>query len=229
MSAKKNDMRDEADKILARRYDLKPGEAMDPATGEIVTADQAAKAGIVVVKPQDAAAMEDAKRVAMAEENDDFYAPELAIIDMENQVTIPVLKWAAGQDVICQFTDVIRKGKDLKALGKSKMEAPNVVPVKNVRGAKRTLVLGTILHEEITTAYKNDSYVGLWFMMTKLPKRTYVDASDGATKTKDYYEYLVIQIKDPSANLITREGRRPAKQITEGGPTIDAMAESAGK
>lgn len=205
-------MREQANKVLSERYDLKPGEAMDPATGELVNADQAAAAGIVTGR---------AAPATPAEESDDefFYNPELAEVDPVRQVTIPVLKWNAGVSLVVQITIPIKKGKDLKAQGKSKFEAPNVTIVKAVKGQLRTLILGTILDQELREAYPNDAYVGRWFAMKKLPKRIFVDPTDGATKERAYYEYQIIEISDPSANLITREGR---KQITQ--EPVDAVA-----
>lgn len=134
-------MREQANKVLSERYDLKPGEAMDPATGELVNADQAAAAGIVTGR---------AAPATPAEESDDefFYNPELAEVDPVRQVTIPVLKWNAGVSLVVQITIPIKKGKDLKAQGKSKFEAPNVTIVKAVKGQLRTLILGTILDQE---------------------------------------------------------------------------------
>ena len=115
-------------------------------------------------------------------------------IEAVRQVTLPVLKFEAGQRIYFKIVEAIAKGKEMKQGrgGKPKMEPAEIIKIMGPAGGLRVLIAGAVLAAELRENYPEDAYVGRWFACQK-----FAPVGD-----KTYATYHIIEIADP---------RRPAQ------------------
>lgn len=168
-----------ATRTQTRDPSIKPGEALNTETGEIVS-------------------MKEATGAVAVTDDDEFYGLEQAIIDPVRQVTIPVLKWPANGEVICKITNNFVVGKEV--VRSPPMAPPTLCVVQGVRGQLRTLIVGSVLKSELMEAYPDHGYVGRWFAFKKKAPEKFMNEA-GEMVTKRYATYMILEIRDPEANL----------------------------
>lgn len=102
-------------------------------------------------------------------------------------ITIDVDPWEDNIRKVFKALSPIRVGSKSNAGTGSEMEAPEILRVLMLNGEEKDIMLGSLLHDSLTRAYPNDSYVGKWFIATRLPKE----------KSKRYHKYICTEIAAP--------------------------------
>jgi hypothetical protein len=107
------------------------------------------------------------------------------------RVTRPVLKMEVDVPAYVKAQSKLYQGKEIKGSGdKAEMKAAVLLDVLDLStGQEMQIVCGTVLSGILEDSYPGDSYAGLCFQITKRPK----------VGTKRYFNYEVLQIKDPAA------------------------------
>ena len=111
-------------------------------------------------------------------------------IKLKKRVTIPTLKFPDESEIVFIAGSPIRQGKEIKEGrgGKPKMAPAMVMEIGSPTGEVMMLVCGTILQNELESAYPNHSYVGKWFYVKKHAK----------APGKDYNTYTIQEIENPT-------------------------------
>lgn len=160
-------------------------ETVDPVTGEVTVAPANGATALIAEADEDL-----------------FYNPAYAEFDVVRQVTVPVLRWQAGQAIVCRIDTAMKLGKDISK--ETKMAPPHLfVATLLSRGRARvlrTIIAGAVLKEELEMAYPADGYVGKWFTIKKLPRERFMNEKGEMTERR-YSLYQIIQIDDASGTL----------------------------
>ena len=109
------------------------------------------------------------------------------------QVTLPVLKFEAGQRIVFKAISEIHPGKEMSEgrAGKTKMEPADLLKVQSAGGAQRVLIVSAVLKSELMENYPDHGYVGRWFACQK-----FAPAGE-----KKYATFHIIELADPTAKM----------------------------
>jgi hypothetical protein len=169
----------------------------DPTTGEIIQLP----AGVVEISPgkySRDSKMDVAPATAITNEvvigTDDDFSPKNVTakqggLKPKQLVSVPVLSFPAGTEVLVQFGCVIHLGKPIPDPETGRMKRLDVAEVRAQSGAMRTLICGEVLKNELENGYPDGTYVGRWFYIKKF--------EPNAEKRKRYATYEIIEVEDP--------------------------------
>lgn len=114
---------------------------------------------------------------------DPNFAIEEHGLRVRRQVTIPTLQFPVGSSIVCRINSAIRES----SISDGRMGTAKIMEIQGVNGSLRLLIVGSVLHSALTSGYKGDSYVGKWFLISKVAARP----------DKRYAQYGLAEIDTP--------------------------------
>lgn len=121
----------------------------------------------------------------------DFGLVETGEFEVVRHVSVPMLEVPAGAMFIARMVDKMRV---LKPLDGVKPEFPGdhiASTIEATTGAVRLFTWSSVFKSEMERDYPNDSYVGKWFQITKLPKK----------RGKRYFAFAISEVKPKGGTI----------------------------
>jgi len=112
-----------------------------------------------------------------------FLAPLASSYTIRKRVTVPVLPFPVGATYVFRILEAVRTSK----VDDAKFGPAQVCQIESPRGEVRVLIVTKVLATALAREYPDDSYVGGWFQVTKLPAR----------EDKRYADYSITEIDPP--------------------------------
>lgn len=117
------------------------------------------------------------------------------VLRVKNRVLVPSLELIPGREVIVKILEAFKVGKQAVETkpGRVKMEPGHFARVGSLSNDQRILWAPSVLYRTLMEEYEGDAYVGAWFQISHLGKKT---AQDGVTV---YNSFAINEVWPPTA------------------------------
>jgi hypothetical protein len=104
-------------------------------------------------------------------------------------VSVPMLsakEAPPGRPWVCQIADAMHEAPMIEGVKPKYENSPLIIcTIKALNGEARVLPCSKVFRQEIDAKYPNNSYVGKWFQVTRLPKK----------EGKNYWTFAIAEVR----------------------------------
>jgi hypothetical protein len=101
-------------------------------------------------------------------------------------VAVPMLEVPPGQSFVCQMFDAMRELPAIEGQKRKYKDSPHYAStIKAPNGEARLFTWNTVFRSEMEKSYPDESYVGKWFRITRLPIK----------RGKDYATFAIEELE----------------------------------
>lgn len=149
-------------------------------------------------------------------------APNGMELTVRRRISMPSLTFLEGMTIVVRVMDGIVQGKLVREVkpGKAAMEPGFCCTVSSLSGEHRTLWTGAVLKKELEESYQNDSYVGQWFHIQRLPMKR---SSNGFM----YSPFVINEIEPPTESAMIQSAKLTQREAIESAQARQAAEAAA--